>query len=143
MKPKLIDIKDMPDFNPLVKNGLTSVSEGKIFWTDNNKVTCKEHGACLCLNSDRSIWRCQTCNEGAYVIWELTLLEVYNKLTHQQIIELMTESFGEKNRKYHTLDEIPLYKLINKVSTNKNDSTNPNSLGFSSNNIKVVSKGGE
>lgn len=68
--PKLIDIKDMPKFNPAVKNGLTSVSEGKIFWTNNNKVTCKEHGACLCLNMDRTIWRCPACNEGAYVIWE-------------------------------------------------------------------------
>jgi hypothetical protein len=29
------------------------------------------------------------------------------------------------------------------LSTNKNDLTNPNSLGVSSNNIKVVSKGGE
>jgi len=69
MKAKLIDIKDMPDFNPTVKNGLTSVSEGKIYWTENNKVTCREHGACLCLNKNRTIWRCPTCNEGAYVIW--------------------------------------------------------------------------
>lgn len=68
--PKLIDIRDMPKFNPAVKNGLTSVSEGKIFWTPHNKVTCKEHGACLCLNMDRTIWRCPACNEGAYVIWE-------------------------------------------------------------------------
>lgn len=58
MKPKLIDIQDMPEFNPLVKNGLTSVSEGKISWTENNLVTCREHGACLCLNKDRTIWRC-------------------------------------------------------------------------------------
>jgi hypothetical protein len=34
-------------------------------------------------------------------------------------------------------------KHKNLFSTNKNDLTNPNSLGFSSNNIKVVSKGGE
>jgi hypothetical protein len=117
MKPKLTNIKDMPEFNPIVKNGLTSVSEGKIFWTNNNLVTCKEHGACLCLNKDRTLWRCPTCNEGAYVIWELTLLEVYNKLTHLQIIELMTETFGEKDSKYHTLDEIPFYKLLKKVNS--------------------------
>jgi hypothetical protein len=117
MKPKLIDIKDMPEFNPIVKNGLTSVSTRLIYWTEQNKVTCKEHGACLCLNKEKSIWRCPTCNEGAYVIWELTLLEVYNKLTRIQIIELMTETFGEKDYKYHTLDEIPFYKLLKKVNT--------------------------
>jgi len=59
----------MPNFNPAVKNGLRSISEGKIFWTDNNYVTCKEHWACLCLNKDRTIWRCPACHEGAYVIW--------------------------------------------------------------------------
>ena len=51
-----------------------------------------------------------TCNEGAYIKWELTLLEVYNKLTHRQVIELMTENFGEENRRYHTLD-VFIYKL--------------------------------
>lgn len=69
MVPVLIDIKDMPNFNPVVKNGLTSVSEGKIYWTEENKVTCREHGACLCLNKDKTLWRCPTCNEGAYVTW--------------------------------------------------------------------------
>lgn len=117
MRARLIDIRDMPEFNPIVKNGLASVSLGKIFWTEKNLVTCREHGACLCLNKDRTLWRCPTCNEGAYVKWELTLLEVYNKLTHRQVIELMTENFGEENRRYHTLDEIPYYKLLKKVNT--------------------------
>ena len=116
MRPKLVDIKDMPEFNPTVKNGLTSVSEGKIVWTSNNKVTCREHGACLCLNMDRSLWRCPTCNEGAYVTWELTVQEVYDKLSSQQIKELLVETFGEKNAKYYTLDEVPFYKLMNKLS---------------------------
>ncbi len=115
MIPKLMDIRDMPSFNPAVKNGLSSVSEGKIFWTENNRVTCHIHGACLCLNKDRSIWRCTACNEGAYVIWHLTYSEVYRKLDHQQIHELLVENFGETNSKYHTLDEIPLYKLIKKT----------------------------
>jgi hypothetical protein len=117
MNYKLIDIKDMPKFNPIVKNGLTSVSTGKIFWTENNKVTCKEHGACLCLNKDRNLYRCPTCNEGAYVIRELNLKEVYHKLSHQQIKELLAENFGEINSRYHTLDEIPFYKLLKKVNT--------------------------
>ena len=65
----LMDIAEMPDFNPIVKDGIRSVSEGKIFWTDENYVTCKEHGACLAVNKDRTIWRCPTCHEGAYVEW--------------------------------------------------------------------------
>jgi hypothetical protein len=69
-KPKkLMDIADMPSFNPEAKDGLHSVSEGKIFWTDNNLVTCREHGACNAVNKDLSIWRCLTCHEGAYVQW--------------------------------------------------------------------------
>lgn len=66
---KIIDIADMPKFNPIVTNGIHSVSEGKIFWTDNNFVTCREHGACLCVSKNRKIWRCPACNEGAYVEW--------------------------------------------------------------------------
>ena len=69
-EPLLKDLKDMPNFNPSVKNGLTSVSEGKIFWTSNNLVTCIKHGACLCVNEARTIWRCPTCHEGCYVEWE-------------------------------------------------------------------------
>ena len=115
MNPKLVDIKDMPRFNEAVKNGLTSVSDGKIFWTSNNLVTCRDHGACLCLNVDRTIWRCPACNEGAYVTWQPTELEVLSKLSHRQLQELLLASFGEKNAKYHTLDEIPLYILQRKV----------------------------
>lgn len=78
--PQLIDIADMPDFNPVVKNGLRSVTQDLIFWTKNNKVTCKEHGACLCLSQDRNIWRCPTCNEGAYVIWNFNLAKYLKTL---------------------------------------------------------------
>ena len=67
---KLLDIACMPNLNPKVTDGLYSVSEGKIYWTDENYVTCREHGACLCVNKDRSIWRCPACHEGAYVIWD-------------------------------------------------------------------------
>ena len=66
-QPHLLDIADMPDCSLKVKDGLHSVSEGKIFWTENNKVTCREHGACNCVNKERTIWRCLTCHEGAYV----------------------------------------------------------------------------
>jgi len=65
----VLDMDQMPDFNTKVKNGTKSVSGGKITWTKENKVTCVDHGACLCVSEDRSIWRCATCNEGAYVIW--------------------------------------------------------------------------
>lgn len=69
-RPKrVVDIADMPDFNPVVKDGIRSVSEGKIAWTNQNYVTCVDHGACLAVNKDCTIWRCPTCNEGAYVEW--------------------------------------------------------------------------
>jgi len=64
---KIMDIKDMPRFNPIVKNGIDSVSTGKIFWTDENYVTCREHWACLAVSRDCRIWRCSVCHEGAYV----------------------------------------------------------------------------
>ncbi len=69
ISPKLYDLKNMPNFNPIASNGLTSVTEGKIYWTPRNLVTCRIHGACLCVNEDRSIWRCPACHEGAYVVW--------------------------------------------------------------------------
>lgn len=50
------------------KNGMTSVSEGKVIWTEENKVTCVEHGAMLCVSEDRRLWRCPACNEGAYLV---------------------------------------------------------------------------
>jgi len=64
----LVDIEQMPNFNPTVKNGRKSVSGGKIYWTDANLVTCHKHGACLCVNEDRTIWRCPACHEGAYMV---------------------------------------------------------------------------
>lgn len=66
---KVLDIADMPSYNPIVTKRVHGVSEGKIFWTDENKITCKEHGACLCVNKERTLWRCPACNEGAYVEW--------------------------------------------------------------------------
>jgi hypothetical protein len=73
-RPKrLLDISDMPNFNSSVKDGLHSVTEGKVFWFRQENgietVYYKEHGACLCLNKDMTIWRCPTCHEGAFVEW--------------------------------------------------------------------------
>jgi hypothetical protein len=45
------------------------------------------------------------------VIKPLTWRDVYPKLSVQQIKELLIESFGERNAKFHTLDEIPLKNL--------------------------------
>jgi hypothetical protein len=63
----IVDIKQMPGFNPTVQNGIESVSKAKVIWTDTNLVTCLEHGAMLCISENRRLWRCPTCNEGAYV----------------------------------------------------------------------------
>jgi hypothetical protein len=45
-----------------------------------------------------------------------TYLDVLKMLTHQQTQELLKETFGEKNARYHTLDEISLNRLIAKLS---------------------------
>ena len=55
----------MPD--SAVTNGGHSVSQGQVFWTDENKVTCRDHRAMLCVSEDRHVWRCPTCNAGAYL----------------------------------------------------------------------------
>ena len=41
--------------------------------------------------------------------------EVLQELSYQQIRELLKENFGEENARYHTLDEIPLERLITKI----------------------------
>ena len=77
----LIDLADMPA-KPGSKpptNGLHSVSTGVVFFGQNNHqrsartvdtVTCVNHGATLCTASigGGKIWRCPTCNEGAFQV---------------------------------------------------------------------------
>lgn len=69
---KWVDIKDMPSFNPEVKNGIASISEGKIYlaitkYYPTNEVLpyCVEHGALNRVSAN--IWRCTQCNEGCYI----------------------------------------------------------------------------
>lgn len=45
--------------------------------------------------------------------------DVLKELTTKQVKELIVENFGEENSRYHTLDEIPLYKLIAKLNKSK------------------------
>ena len=62
----LVDLIEMPGINAKAgSHGLRSVSEGKVYWTEKNKATCKEHGA-MNKMSPHGIWRCIMCNEGAY-----------------------------------------------------------------------------
>ena len=64
---QLLDIKDMPNFNPVAgSRGIASVTTGKVYWTMKNKVTCKVHGA-MNKVSQEGIWRCIACGEGAYL----------------------------------------------------------------------------
>lgn len=80
---QISNIKDAPNFNPEVKNGLDSVSTGKVYYgicttKEHNRgnwkcqtlptIVCKDHGAMLCVgvDEDGKIWRCPACNEGAY-----------------------------------------------------------------------------
>ena len=63
---KIYDLKEMPNINSKSgAHGLDSVSTGKVFWTNKNKVTCHKHGA-MNKMSPNGIWRCIMCNEGAY-----------------------------------------------------------------------------
>lgn len=73
---KIVDIKLMPKYNPVVKNGIDSVSSGKVIlvtWYENRQTpSCTEHGAMNCVTDwDKNkgrIWRCLTCNEGGYEV---------------------------------------------------------------------------
>ena len=63
---KVYDLKDMPGFNSKAgSHGIESVSEGKVFWTDKNKVTCYKHVTMNKMSPD-GIWRCIMCNVGGY-----------------------------------------------------------------------------
>lgn len=67
---KIVDIQDMPNFNPSVKDGLTSVSEGKVSLRKYHGEwfpACQEHGALLKV-SKGGIWRCMECHEGCYEV---------------------------------------------------------------------------
>lgn len=46
----------------------------------------------------------------------MKFFEVLKELSTIQVKELMIENFGVENSRYHTLDEIPFYKLLNKVT---------------------------
>ena len=65
----LIDLADMPNFKPSTKSGGEhSVSEGKVFVHKRlvETVCCADHGAMLCVNPERTLWRCIACGAGAY-----------------------------------------------------------------------------
>lgn len=73
----LVDIRDMPNFNE-ASNALgkeqRDVSNGKVFfgrlpWMSEiaiDTVCCSDHGAMNLVNPEKTIWRCLTCNVGAY-----------------------------------------------------------------------------
>jgi hypothetical protein len=68
--PKTLkDIKEMPDFNPIVKNGIDSVSGGLIKLTKQGP-TCNKHGAmnCVALLKAGKLYRCLACNEGGWLV---------------------------------------------------------------------------
>jgi hypothetical protein len=72
MRPKLLDLEDMPDYNPAsntLRRCERAVTDGLVYWDDQQKVCCKLHRAMLCVNLDRTIWRCPWCHIGVYVVW--------------------------------------------------------------------------
>ena len=71
---EIVDIKDMPGYNPEVKNGVDSVSTNKVFLRlslSNMKryPECIRHGNLLKVSKD-GIWRCgeRHCSNGCYQI---------------------------------------------------------------------------
>jgi hypothetical protein len=74
MGTDLVDLEQMPGFDPAVPNGTRSVTEGRVFLGRNpdqgglETVSCRDHGAMLCVavNPAGKIWRCPACNEGAF-----------------------------------------------------------------------------
>jgi len=68
---RLLDIADMPGGLNAASNTTgkrqRDVTDGKVIAHSEWKVACKEHGAMNCVSADRKIWRCPTCNVGAYV----------------------------------------------------------------------------
>lgn len=68
---KLNNIKDMPNFNPEIKNGTDSVTKGYVKMVTNHRGLshphCITHGAMLKVSKD-GIWRCgeKHCSVGCY-----------------------------------------------------------------------------
>lgn len=63
-KWRLMDIR-AHEYNSVVKNGISSVSEGKVV-IYKNLPACIVHGHLICVSKTKnfSIWRCIDCNEG-------------------------------------------------------------------------------
>ncbi len=65
----LLNVEAMPNRDPSVQNGLRSVTEGKVTVGIPSSgglqtIMCVKHGAMLRVGE--KLWRCPTCNEGAY-----------------------------------------------------------------------------
>ena len=74
---EIVDIQNMPDYNPEIKNGIDSVSTGLVFLRlsfSNWKMypQCIRHGSLLKVSKD-GIWRCGDlyCSNGCYQINKL------------------------------------------------------------------------
>ncbi len=64
----IVDIGDMPNYDPKVKDGIDSVSSGRVIlkkYKSGQYPHCIEHGAMLRVSID-GIWRCPTCRAGCY-----------------------------------------------------------------------------
>jgi hypothetical protein len=57
-------------------------------------------------------------NQESRIEKKMILREVLTELSTAKVKELMIENFGKENARYHTLDEIPFFKLIAKLDKN-------------------------
>lgn len=77
---RIVDIKDMPNYNSVVRDNISSVSCGDViicaYFAENTGggspifvqyPSCKKHGAMNKVSKD-GIWRCLSCGVGCYQV---------------------------------------------------------------------------
>ena len=64
MARKFVDIREMPGYNPVVKDNIMSITEKRISII-NGYPECVRHGAMNKVSKD-GIWRCLICGVGCY-----------------------------------------------------------------------------
>lgn len=84
----IVDIKDMPGYNPSVKNGIDSVTTNKVYPSSiiDGHPYCVRHDSLLKVSRD-GIWRCGEphCSNGCYQTNLAYWYKVQIKLFWQQL----------------------------------------------------------
>lgn len=70
---KILDLKEMPDFNWETQKNRGSwstqdVSDGNVFLDSRDKPVCIDHGSMNCVTETKEIWRCIACGRACFAI---------------------------------------------------------------------------